>query len=81
MPTLIVATGDGIFIVRPADGSSVEVRLQGKPAEAIAVDGADPKRVYVGTWGQGLLAQPRCRANMGAFGGVDPAPRRHSRGR
>lgn len=54
VPTLIVATGDGIFIVRPADGSSVEVRLQGKPAEAIAVDGADPKRVYVGTWGQGL---------------------------
>lgn len=54
VPTMIVATGYGIFIVRPADGGSVEAHLDGKAAEAIAVDSTDPRRIYVGTWGYGL---------------------------
>lgn len=54
MPTMVVATGDGIFIVRPADADSIEVHLEGKAAEAIAVDQTDPTRIYVGTWGHGL---------------------------
>lgn len=54
MPTLIVAAGDGVFIVRPAHKNSLETRLEGTPAESIAVDPSDPKRIYVGTWGRGF---------------------------
>lgn len=54
VPTMIVATGDGILIVRPTDGGSVEVHLDGKAAEAVAIDRTNPNRIYVGTWGQGL---------------------------
>jgi photosystem II stability/assembly factor-like uncharacterized protein len=54
VPTMIVATRVGIVIVRPTSGGSVDVHLEAKAAEAIAVDPADPRRIYVGTWGNGL---------------------------
>jgi photosystem II stability/assembly factor-like uncharacterized protein len=54
MTSLAITTGDALVIVRPGSSWTVEVHLEGKNAESIAVDPGDPNRLYVGTQGNGL---------------------------
>jgi photosystem II stability/assembly factor-like uncharacterized protein len=54
MTSLAIAARDALLIVRPGTAWSVEAHLEGKNAESIAVDPADPARLYAGTEGNGL---------------------------
>jgi photosystem II stability/assembly factor-like uncharacterized protein len=52
--TLHVVTGDGIARVAIGNGGGAELALEGSGARCIAVDPRDPRRVYVGTFDDGI---------------------------
>lgn len=56
MSTLLIATEDALLTAREgAEGWSTSVRLKGKDPLCLAVDAVDPRVVYCGTRGSGVL--------------------------
>lgn len=55
MTSLAIATGEALLIVRPGAGWSVEAHLTDQRPESVAIDPADPNRLYAGTWGNGVF--------------------------
>jgi photosystem II stability/assembly factor-like uncharacterized protein len=55
---VFVVTGDGVmrFTLKGAEATNAESLLSGVDARCVAVDSADPDRVYVGTFDDGLWA-------------------------
>ncbi len=54
MINLAIAARNALLIVRPNRLPAVEAYLQDQKPESLAVDPADPSRLYAGTWGNGL---------------------------
>lgn len=54
MSTLLIATEPALLIARRASTWSVEEHLKEKSPESLAFDPQNPRRVYAGTWGNGL---------------------------
>lgn len=73
--TLFAATGDGVARIVSRDGAHQEVDdyLSGSGAQCVAVDPHDPRRVYVGTFDQGLY---RSLDGGATWAGVEGLPER-----
>jgi photosystem II stability/assembly factor-like uncharacterized protein len=54
--TLHAVTGDAVARVAIGNGGGAELALEGSGARCIAVDPRDPRRVYVGTFDDGVYA-------------------------
>lgn len=54
MTSFAIAAGRDLLIARPGASWTLEVQLEGKSPDALAVDPADPAALYAGTMGHGL---------------------------
>lgn len=54
MMSFAIATHRALLILRPGSTRMAETHLQGKSPECVAADPCDPRRLYVGTRGEGL---------------------------
>ena len=75
---LFAATGDAVARIASADGQRFETQLSlsGSGAQCVAVDPADPQRVYVGTFDDGVYRTLDGGATWAQVGERHPAQAR-----